>query len=896
MRISTCVLAAALVGAFGLRPWGVQAQGGQDASILLEAAIQKQLLTGDLPSAIAEYERILARFSDQRRVSAQALWRLAQCQEQLGRLEEARQSYERLRREHADQSALVAAAQGRLAALVENEEWVERELSREVVVDNWYQPTATVDKSWGFPRYQVFSDLSVHNRQTGETRRLNGGARSAAYPVMSPSGNHVAYLAWSSDLQQNAARLQTGYAAGARVRAELRIASTNGTDDDRLLVRGDGLRWLRPFDWSPDGRSVLAAFERTNGVRQIVVVSVDDGSVRILRSMPWLSAQEMTFSPDGRFITYQVATPRDSQQYEMFILPLTPGSAPNLERRYSISPGQRGLQLSDRDLAIHALNRLGYGPRAGDLERVMGMGVGAYIEQQLHPERLADPVVDSRIAGFTSLKMDIPELLAKAGSAAPLANRRRATMFERPALLARAAAARGGGATPDVRMSADPELVLAGRPNDLEVQTARMIRAVHSTRQLQEVLVDFWMNHFNVNLGDDQLAPHFEEQVIRRHALGRFEDLLRGVAKHPKMLLYLDNWKSSAPAELIEKRLADLLRNADVDARLEVLERAPFLKDTKGLNENYGRELLELHTMGVDGGYTQQDVIAAAQILTGWTIVSRGLVNGREDDGVFGFDPIMHVPGDKVVLGQTIKGGGVEEGDELLRLLSRHPSTARFISTKLARRFIADNPPQAVIDEASRTFLKTNGDIREVVRTILMSAEFRSGETVQAKIKKPFELVASALRATDASAEDPQSYADLLMNRNSVIARMGERMYNYEAPDGNPDVGPAWMNSNALLLRLEFVNQLATGKVSGFTVDVAAAQKLLQQLGFPKPTPLQLEQTRSMLQATESAAAGGGRGMMMMGSAQGGESATAPIDPAALAVAAMLGSPQFQKR
>jgi uncharacterized protein (DUF1800 family) len=263
---------------------------------------------------------------------------------------------------------------------------------------------------------------------------------------------------------------------------------------------------------------------------------------------------------------------------------------------------------------------------------------------------------------------------------------------------------------------------------------------------------------------------------------------------------------------------------------------------------------------------------------------------------VFGFDPIMHVPGDKVVLGQTIKGGGVEEGDELLRLLSRHPSTARFISTKLARRFIADNPPQAVVDEASRTFLKTNGDIREVMRTILMSAHFRASETVQAKIKKPFELVASALRAVDASVEDPQSYAELLTGRNSAVSRMGERVYDYEAPDGNPDVGPAWMNSNALLLRLEFVNQLTTGKVTGIKVNVASAQKLLLQLGFQKPTPLQLEQTRAMLQATASAAGSGGRAMMMMGSPQGAGSADAAIDPAALSVAAMLGSPQFQKR
>jgi uncharacterized protein (DUF1800 family) len=895
MRIRALVLVAAAVGVTlsGGRVLG--AQNGQDGSIALEAAIQKQLLTGDLRTAIEQYETILVRYPGQRRVAAQALWRLAQAQEQLGRLEEARQSYDRLRREHPDQTSLAAAAQTRLTALVENEEWIDRELSREVVVDSSYAPSYW-DRNW-FPRFQVFSDLSVYSQQTGEVRRLLGGARSAAYPVISTLGNQVAYLSWSGDLQENATRQQNGYFAASRARAELRVVSVDGTGD-RLLVRGDGLRWLRPFEWSPDGEWILAAFERTSGVRQVALVSATDGKVRILRSLPWLSVQDMSFSPDGKFIAYQVSTPRDSQQYELFILPLTPSSGPNLERRYSVSPlGQRGARVTETDLAIHVLNRIGFGPRAGDLERVLGMGIDAYIEQQLHPERLADPVVEARLEDFTSLRMDIPELLVKAGPVVSVAGRRRATMFERPAVMERTMAttdARTGAKS--TRMTSDPELLFAGRVRDLEVQTARMVRAVHSTRQLNEILVDFWMNHFNVDLGDDQLAPHFEEQVIRKHAFGRFHDLLKAVAEHPKMLLYLDNWKSSAPEDLVEKRMADLMRSADVDQKLELVERAPFYKANKGLNENFGRELLELHTMGVDGGYSQQDVIAVAQILTGWTVLSRGLVNGREDDGVFGFDPVMHVPGDKVVLGQTIKGGGVEEGQQLLRMLSRHPSTARFISTKLARRFIADNPPQAVVDEASRTFLKTDGDIREVVRTILMSPHFRSSETIQAKIKKPFELVASALRTVNANAEDASDYVELLTGRNSAVFRMGERVYDYEAPDGNPDVGPAWMNSNALLLRLDFVNQLATGKLDGFKVDVAAGQKLLLQLGYPKPTPLQLEQTRAMLQATEATAAGGGRAMMMMGATGAAASDGAAIDPAALVVAAMLGSPQFQKR
>ena len=310
------------------------------------------------------------------------------------------------------------------------------------------------------------------------------------------------------------------------------------------------------------------------------------------------------------------------------------------------------------------------------------------------------------------------------------------------------------------RPNAVPVVTLAAdRPLDTEIMVAKLIRAVHSERQLQEVLVDFWMNHFNVNLlQTEQTASHFEEQAIRRHMLGRFEDLLDAVAHHPRMLFYLDNWRSSAPTEVINERIAGIKKTADVEGQVALLERTPFLKDSKGLNENFGRELLELHTMGVDGGYTQQDVVAVAKILSGWTISTRGLVNGREDDGVFAFDPLMHVDGDKVVLGQTIKSGGVDEGEALLKILARHPSTARFISTKLARRFIADDPPRAVIDQASRTFLKTGGDLREVVRTILTSSEFRSSETLRAKIKKPFELVASALRAVDAKFKDLDVY------------------------------------------------------------------------------------------------------------------------------------------
>jgi len=310
---------------------------------------------------------------------------------------------------------------------------------------------------------------------------------------------------------------------------------------------------------------------------------------------------------------------------------------------------------------------------------------------------------------------------------------------------------------------------------------------------------------------------------------------------------------------------------------------------------------MELHTLGVDGGYTQDDVINVAKVLTGWTISTRGIVNAREEDGVFMFDPLLHVDGDKTVLGQQIPSGGIDEGERLIKMLATHPSTARLLATKLARRFIADAPPPAVVEAASRRFLDTGGDIRETLRTILMSAQFRSPEFQQVKIKKPFELVTSALRAVNADIEPPQA-GDFVGGNQSVITQMGEKMYNYEAPDGNPDVGAAYMNSNALLVRLEFANNLAANRYRGVTFNSSTAQAALERFGLPKPTPTQIEQTRKMMRPAfpEGSAAGGMYQMSQMTQMAGGPASGAPpaplLEPAAIAVAAMLGSPQFQKR
>ena len=866
------------------------AQGADMPGMLLEAAIQKEAVSGCGP-AIAEFEAILARFPDERAVVPQALWHLGSCYDRKGDAR-ARQTLERLVRDYPDHKAAQRARAKLTSYADEGSEVGPPEVT---VREIWSRADSTISATGVNQRVVIFNDLATFDSRNGEVKRLTSGVRSAAYPVVSLEGQ-VAYLSWSGDIKERLTA-QSSDRSAARPSTELRVVRQNGSDD-RVLVRDPKVPWLRPFAWSPDGKQILSVFERTDGSRQIALVDGRDGATQILTSLPWLSPQGMGFSPDGSFIAYEVAAPRNSRARDFYIMPVN-GNGSAIERRYSLSlAAQRGPVLSDDQLAVHLLNRIGFGPRPGDLEKVKAMGVEEYLEQQLHPERIADPVIDARLATYTSLKMDIPTLLEKEGPPVAVANRRRATIFERADLANRLP-------SPPTREPGDETRVFIerDRPSDYEVHFARMLRAMYSERQLYEMVVDFWMNHFNVNLGDHQLAAHFEEQAIRKHAFGKFEDLLRAVAMHPRMLYYLDNWKSSAPADVVQKRIAALKASADGEALIALLERLPFLTDNKGLNENFARELLELHTLGVDGGYTQQDIIEIAKVLTGWTISGKGIPNGREDDGAFFFDALMHVDGDKRVLGQTIPSGGIDEGEKLLAALAAHPSTARFISTKLARRFIADDPPQAVIDVASRTFQRTGGDIREVLRAILTSPQFRSPDAYQSKIKKPFELVVSSLRAVTAEVGDPRMVGDsgrllAASNNRSLLAQMGERMYNYQAPDGNPDVGPAWINSNALLMRLDFANRLATGKFPDVKMNLQSAQRLLEQMGVARPTPAQIEQTRAMLQAAAAADAANpaGQSMMMAGGGTSAAAAPAPIDATAVAVAAMLGSPQFQKR
>ena len=455
---------------------------------------------------------------------------------------------------------------------------------------------------------------------------------------------------------------------------------------------------------------------------------------------------------------------------------------------------------------VHVLNRLGFGPRPGDVERVRSMGLASWIDRQLQPGRVADDAVDARLGGLPTLRMTSTQIAEE--YLQPLLEQRRQ---------------RRRDAVPEADM--DPRRERAAeigpalrRQQELlrELVAQKMLRAVYSERQLQEVLTDFWFNHFNVfaNKGFTRIyLTAYERDAIRPHVLGRFRDLLGATAKSPAMLVYLDNARSADPAFAAKAR-TDLdrleragrrrgTRQAGREITPEMLEQVRQNIPT-GINENYARELLELHTLGVDGGFTQQDVVNVARALTGWTI-------GRPRSaqaGQFWFNPRMHDTGDKVVLGQKIKGGGIEEGERVLDLLARHPSTARFIATKLARRFVADEPPAALVEKATAGFRATDGDLREVVRVIVTSPEFFAAESRRAKIKNPFEFVISALRATGADVADTQPLA-------RALQLQGMPLYLCQPPTGYKETADAWVTSGALVNRMNFAVELASDGARG---------------------------------------------------------------------------------
>jgi uncharacterized protein (DUF1800 family) len=360
-------------------------------------------------------------------------------------------------------------------------------------------------------------------------------------------------------------------------------------------------------------------------------------------------------------------------------------------------------------------------------------------------------------------------------------------------------AALPGGQRQALLMASPPEirrrLELAAGPQQLvarDLIEGKILRAVYSDRQLEAVLTDFWYNHFNVYLdkgADRYLVTEYERDVIRPHVLGKFKDLLEATAKSPAMLFYLDNWQSVGP-------------NAPSPARGQK-------KGVRGLNENYGRELMELHTLGVDGGYTQKDVTEVARCFTGWTI------QNPQRGGTFQFNPRMHDNGEKTVLGVTIPaGGGIADAEKVLDIVAHHASTARFISKKLAMRFVADNPPDALVDRMAETFRKSDGDLRAVMKTMLESKEFFSEGAYRSKMKSPLELVASAVRAVNGDID----FAFPLANQ---VAQLGQPLYRKQEPTGYSNSSMEWMNSGGLVGRMNFALQLADNKVPGVKVDAA---------------------------------------------------------------------------
>ena len=362
-----------------------------------------------------------------------------------------------------------------------------------------------------------------------------------------------------------------------------------------------------------------------------------------------------------------------------------------------------------------------------------------------------------------------------------------------------------------------------------ELQSARVARAVASERQLQEVMTDFWHNHFSIFAQKGAPEPYylvdFDRNVIRPRALGKFRDLLGAVAQSPAMLFYLDNARSVADsgrptlaperqtrgARRVGTGAAAMRRAARRAQQMEQRQQAPQRRRA-GLNENYGRELLELHTLGVDGGYTQQDVINVARAFTGWTI------RPPEQGGGFIFRPQVHDAGEKIVLGHKLAAGrGAEDAEEVLDVLARSPVTARYIAGKIARRLVSDTPPKALVDRAAAVFLRTDGDIREVVRTIVTSPEFFSQTAFRSKVKSPFEVVVSAMRALSARPDSTPRTAQ-------VVAYLGQPIFGHQAPNGWPETGDAWMNTGAILNRINFGMAAAARRLPG--IDIRAVPAL----------------------------------------------------------------------
>ena len=531
------------------------------------------------------------------------------------------------------------------------------------------------------------------------------------------------------------------------------------------------------------------------------------------------------------------------------------------------NPAADKKSLSENQKVLHVLNRLGFGARPGDVEKVKAIGIHKYIEQQLNPATIDDKGAEQKVARLEIFKMSTSEVFAK---------------YPNPGALLRALEGNGAAQNADdmtdqQRQERQRKLNEYYRKYDLrranqlqpQITANRVLRAVYSERQLQEVMVDFWQNHFNVFAGKAAVRwyiPSYERDVLRKHALGNFKDLLVGTAQHPAMLFFLDNFESKAAnSQPVNPQGGGLLRRlvaenreptprqrerikANQDLTDEQLdERIKRIRNTiknqqqrgrTGLNENYARELMELHTMGVDSGYTQKDIVEVARAFTGWTIADpRGYrraaaneIKGNEnrqleriqrlagvpddiESGEFFFNENWHDKDAKVVLGQKVSEGGVKDGLKVMDILVKHPATAKFIARKLAVKFVSDKPSEKLVDHVAKAFTKSNGDIKTTLRAIFTDDEFFAPATYRAKIKTPFELAVSAIRTLGADTNSsPVVFA--------MLNKLGEVPYGYQAPTGYPDTAEDWVNTGALLERLNFAVALASNQIPGTRVDL----------------------------------------------------------------------------
>jgi uncharacterized protein (DUF1800 family) len=604
--------------------------------------------------------------------------------------------------------------------------------------------------------------------------------------------------------------------------------------------------------------------------------------------------------------------------------------------------GSKPRRLTEEQQILHVLNRLGFGARPGDVERVKSMGLQKYINEQLNPQNIPDTVAENKVKNLDTLDMSTADLYAK---------------FPQPGQLLRQLQARGAlpadarpnqqKSQPNTQPNSQPNNQPNGQPNTppdrqdektrqaimeyyrqnglerpqriiTELQASRILRAVYSERQLQEVMVDFWTNHFNVfaNKGADRwLLPAYDRDTIRPNALGKFSTLLTATAQSPAMLFYLDNFQSVSP---------DANRGG---GGLRRLVNPQAQQQRRGINENYARELMELHTLGVDGGYTQKDVQEVARCFTGWTIfqprggaaavaalrpenarrdemgrsgeMDRRDEMGRQDEmrrreenrrrnemnrrnemadrvpGTFFFNNRAHDDGEKIVLGHKIpSGGGMKDGLAVLDILAHHPSTAKFIATKLVRHFVSDTPPPALVERVAAAFTKSDGDIRETLKAIFFSSEFNSPEAYRAKIKRPFELVVSAIRAVGADTNGGPG-------THQWIARMGEPLYGYQAPTGYSDSAETWVNTGGLLERMNFGLALAGNRVQGTKVDLA-------KLAGQEKSKL-VDESLKMIVAGDISPSTRETLMKQINDANGAETA-------AKVVGLILGTPEFQRQ